>query len=238
MNLYINIKLYVISRNYVDLVDLTDVTVDDDIDVSEESYDLPPKPSSTPTNRWGLIKYSSTHAIIYLVRICVLLEQQGYALIRSHQFVYMYVNKKQAVQCLITIWKSAECNLLLVIWVLYASSVVCYGKWAVQTERFMHFQIRRIAEAAGPKNIFIWALTAHHTLYSGASCSAHKLQWYWLCASASYLGSCMTLCETTQVRIKVRVVQHASNCSAATVWSMHLHYSEAPCAQGMCYLEF
>ena len=42
-------------------------------------------------------------------------EQQGYALIRSHQFVYMYVNKKQAVQCLITIQKSAECNLLLVI---------------------------------------------------------------------------------------------------------------------------
>ena len=42
-------------------------------------------------------------------------EQQGYALIRSHQFAYMYVNKKQAVQCLITIQKSAECNLLLVI---------------------------------------------------------------------------------------------------------------------------
>ena len=70
MNLYINIKLYVISRNYVDLVDLTDVTVDDDIDASEESYDLPPAVvSSTPTNRRGLIRYSSTHAIIYLVRI-------------------------------------------------------------------------------------------------------------------------------------------------------------------------
>ena len=52
MNLYINIKLYVNSRNYVDLVDLTDVTVDDDIDASEESYDLPPAVvSSTPTNR-------------------------------------------------------------------------------------------------------------------------------------------------------------------------------------------
>ena len=52
MNLYINIKLHVTSRNNVALVDLTDVTVDDDIDASEKSYDLPPAVvSSTPTNR-------------------------------------------------------------------------------------------------------------------------------------------------------------------------------------------
>ena len=55
MNLYINIKLHVIFRNYVDLVNLTDVTVDDDIDASEESYDLPPAvASSTPGEVLGI----------------------------------------------------------------------------------------------------------------------------------------------------------------------------------------